>query len=124
LWVPAEDLPEFNRQLTKPLAVRRAFFGPGFRGHVPERFGLRGTDAYDQVRIMIGTMDHSPFDFVMEMSANMLTFFLNFAFWKAAGAERLGVDVAQLARCLELIRNTWSQAPRPGTLVEDASITA
>lgn len=124
LWVPAEDLPEFNRQLTKPLSVRRAFFGRRFRGHVPERFGLRGADAYKQIQVMIGTMDYSSFDFVLEISANMLTFFLNFPFWKAAGAERLGVDAVQLTRCLDLIRSSWSRAPRPASLVEEVTIVA
>ncbi len=124
LWVPAEDLEDFNRHLTKPLSVRRAFFGSGFRGHVPEKFGLRGADAYEQIRTMIGSMDDYPFDFAMEVSANRLTFFLNFAFWKAAGAGRLGVDAVQLVRCLDLIRSTWSLAPRPGALVEEASIPA
>ena len=85
---------------------------------------MKAADAYEQIRTMIGTMDDSPFDFAMEVSANRLTFFLSFAFWKAAGAGRLGVDAVQLARCLDLIRSTWPLAPRPGALVEEASIPA
>src|SRR5688572_11358965 len=27
LWVPSEDLTEFNAQITNPMLVRRAFFG-------------------------------------------------------------------------------------------------
>ena len=124
LWVPAEELEDFNGQLTKPLSVRRAFFGRRFRGHVPEKFGLRGADAYKQIQAMIGTMDYSSFDFMMEVSAIMATFFLIFPFWKAAGAERLGVDAVQLERCLDLIRKSWSLSPRPADLLEEASIAA
>jgi hypothetical protein len=124
LWVPAEELPEFNRRMTKPLLVRRAFFGAGFRGHVPESFGLHGGDAYQQIQLMIATMNQAPFGFLMETSTNALTVFLNFPFWKAAGAGRLGVDGSQLARCLDWVRTAWSQSPRPAALLEDAAMVA
>src|SRR5207247_235291 len=115
---------QFNNQLTKPVSVRRAYFGPKYRGHVPDKFGLRAADAYKQIAMMVGTMDYSMFDFAMEVSANMLTFFLNFPFWKAAGAGRLDVEAVQLDTCLEHIRNAWSRSPRPAALVEDATCTA
>ena len=115
---------QFNNQLTKPVSVRRAYFGPKYRGHVPDKFGLRGADAYKQIAMMVGTMDYSMFDFAMEVSANMLTFFLNFPFWKAAGAGRLDVEAVQLDTCLEHIRKAWSRSPRPAALVEDATCTA
>ena len=124
LWVPSEELAEFNNQHTKPVSVRRAYFGPKYRGHVPDKFGLRGADAYKQIAMMVGTMDYSMFDFAMEVSANMLTFFLNFPFWKAAGAGRLDVEAVQLDTCLEHIRKAWSRSPRPAALVEDATCTA
>ncbi len=124
LWVPSEDLAELNRQMTRPLSVRRAFFGPKYRGYIPERFGLRGADAYKQITVMIDTMDCSMFDFVMEVSANMLAFFLNFPFWKAAGPTRLGVDAGRLERCLDHIRKAWSLSPRPAELLEEASCAA
>ena len=124
LWVPSEELAEFNNQLTKPVSVRRAYFGPKYRGHVPDKFGLRGADAYKQIAMMVGTMDYSMFDFAMEVSANMLTFFLNFPFWKAAGAGRLDVEAVQLDTCLDHIRKAWSRSPRPAALVEDATCTA
>jgi hypothetical protein len=109
--------------MTKPLSIRRAFFGRRFRGHIPDRFGLRGADAYKQIAVMIGTMDYSTFDFSMEVSANAVTFFLNFPFWKASGAERLGADADKLDRCLDLVRKCWSLAPRSADLVEEASVT-
>jgi hypothetical protein len=121
LWVPAEIRTEFNDHLTRAITVRRAFFGEKYRGHVPEKFGLRGADASKQIAVIIGTMDYSMFDFVMEVSANMLTFFLNFPFWKAAGADRLGVDANEFDRCLEYIRKAWARSPRPAALLEEGA---
>jgi hypothetical protein len=121
LWVPAEDLETFNSKMSGPIMVERAFFGAGFRGHVPEKFGLRGADAFKQIVTMTGTLEESPFDFTMEISANRLTFFLNFPFWACAGAERLGVPAEQLARCLDAIRKAWSFSPKPAPLLEIAT---
>jgi hypothetical protein len=124
LWVPAEELETFNAKMTTPITVERAFFGARFRGHVPEKFGLRGADAYKQIATMIGTMDYSMFDFTMEVSANRLSFFLNFPFWTCAGAERLGVEPVQLDRCLDAIRKAWSFSPKPAPLTEVATCVA
>lgn len=121
LWVPAEDLAEFNRQMTRPIAVRRAFFGPRFRGHVPERYGLRGAEADRQIAMMMATMDDSTFDLAMEVAANRLAIFLNFPYWKAAGAERLAVAADRLERCLETIRAAWALGEPPSALIEEAS---
>src|SRR5262245_29681186 len=124
LWIPAGKLAEFNAHLAGAIRLKRAFFGLQYRGYIPEKYGLASADAYRQIAMMIGSMDYSMFDFVMEVSANMPTFFLNYPFWKAAGAERLGVDTSQLERCLTCIRTAWSSSPRPASLLEDAMVVA
>jgi hypothetical protein len=42
LWVPAEELAEFNAHIGGTIEVTRAFFGDDYGGHVPDGFGLRG----------------------------------------------------------------------------------
>jgi hypothetical protein len=122
LWIPADGLAEFNAHLSGAMIVKRAFFGGGFRGHVPESFGLKGKDAYAQIGAMIATLEYSPFDFTMEISANAPTVFLNYPFWRAAGAQRLNVDASALGACLERIRATWSRSERAAALVEEATL--
>jgi hypothetical protein len=73
---------------------------------------------------MISAMDYSLMDFALEVSANAATIFLNFPFWKAAGANRLGVDPIELERCLELVCQAWVRTPRPAPLIEDARYAA
>ena len=125
LWVPAEELEEFNDQIVGKIVAERAFFGPAFRGHVPERFGLRGKDAYQQIDSMIRTMDYSGMDFIAEMWFSALAIFLHFPFWKAAGAARLGVESAALEKCLGGMREVWTSGsvPQPAPLLEDAVCT-
>lgn len=121
LWVPAEELEGFNDQIVGRIVPERAFFGAAFRGHVPERFELRGKDAHQQIVSMIRVMDYSGMDFIGEMWTNALTIFLHFPFWKAAGAERLGVEADALEKCLGRMRDIWASwsKPQPAPLIED-----
>lgn len=123
LWIPAGALVEFNSYLTGEIVAERAFFGGMFRGDVPERFGLKGKDAYEQIAAMVASWEREPYDFAMEISANAPTIFLNYPFWKAAGARRLNLEAAILVGCLERMRMTWSQSPRPAALIDESAIT-
>jgi hypothetical protein len=107
LWVPAEELGSFNQHLQGPIRVEEAYFGPGFRGHVPERYGLRGHDADEQIRILAATRSYAPMDFYLETRANELTYFLNYPYWAASQAANLGIDPEELAKTLEAIRRSW-----------------
>jgi hypothetical protein len=40
LWVPAEELHEFNGQITGPIRVIEKVYGPGFEGAIDEMTGL------------------------------------------------------------------------------------
>ena len=55
-----------------------------------------------------------------EISANAPSVFLNYPFWKSAGASRLGVEPADLERCLAAVRAAWTASPRPAPLMEEA----
>ena len=122
IWVPADGLAEFNGKISGDIVAERAFFGPDFRGQVPSGFGLVGKDAYEQIAIMIATVGYAPVDFTMEISANAPTIFLNYPFWKAAGAQRLKVKETDLAVCLERMGTAWSLSPRPAALINNATV--
>lgn len=107
LWVPAEELGAFNEHIEGPIRVDEAFFGPGFRGHVPQRYGLRGHDADEQIRILAATRSYAPMDFYLETRANELTYFLNYPYWAGSQAADFGIDPEELAKTLEAIRRSW-----------------
>ena len=123
LWIPAERLAEFNRQIAALIVAESAYFGREFRGYVPEKCGFKGRDAYSQIKTMIATLDYSMFDFVMEMAleTNGKAVFLHYPFWKAAGASRLDVAPPDLERCLAARLQAWSMSPKPAVLIEDGT---
>src|SRR5215470_16224367 len=51
-WIPAEEIHEFNASVEGRIRVESGFFGSGFKGFVPDSFGLRGKDAVEQFVVM------------------------------------------------------------------------
>src|SRR4029077_280849 len=41
-WIPAKQLEELNSAIQGLISVESGFFGSGFKGFVPEAFGLKG----------------------------------------------------------------------------------
>jgi hypothetical protein len=118
LWVPAEELSEFNAHIQGPIRIVIAFFGNGFRGHIPERFGLAGHDADEQVRLLMKTRSYAPMDFYLETRANEVTVFLNFPYWAASSPEDLRVDSAEFATTLAALHDCWAIGERKAPLIE------
>ena len=109
LWVPAEELVEFNAHVEGCIEVTRAFFGDDYQGHVPEGFGLRGKGAREQLVALARTLPYSSFDVIYEMAANHVAVFLNFFFWEQANFTADGIDAASRDELLGKLRNGWTQ---------------
>jgi hypothetical protein len=120
--VPAERLDEFNANIRHTMSVERAFFSSQFRGDVPERFGLAGKDAGQQLRALAGAFAEAPFDFGLEVAANARAVFLNYPFWMATHARRLGIDGDQLDRMLGKLREFWNSSDERPPLIETGEV--
>lgn len=112
LWVPAEDLCEFNEHMRGPIEVVSAYFGEGYRGHVPSEFGLKGKDATDQFVALARTLPYSLFDFSCEVAANHLAVFLGYFFWEQSDFTAAGFDGTARDEVLEALRKRWATAQR------------
>jgi len=106
-WIPAEQLAMFNASIQGTISVEFAFFGSGFKGFVPDGFGLRGKDAVEQFATMRKTWDYSRMDFVCEVSTNRKAVYLNFLFWAQYDFVPLGVDTQQRDSTIAHIREAW-----------------
>src|SRR5262245_46179843 len=63
VWVPAENLSEFNARIDGQIQVIGAFFGEGFRGVIPTEFALKGKDAAAQIVALNGIYGYNLMDF-------------------------------------------------------------
>lgn len=112
LWVPAEELAEFNEHIVGPIQIIEAHFGDDYRGLVPESFGLKGKSAHEQFVALARTLPKSGFDVVCEMAANHIAVFLNFFFWEREDFGSDGIDADERDRILGKLRTTWLQGQR------------
>jgi hypothetical protein len=106
-WIPAELLQEFNASIQGLISVESGFFGSGFRGFVPEGFGLKGKDAIEQFVAMAKTGDYSRMDFVCEVSTNRKAVYLNFLFWAQFDFNSQGIGVQQRDSTIAHLREAW-----------------
>jgi hypothetical protein len=78
LWIPAEDLTEFNHQIKPPILVVGAYFGQKFSGEIPKTGRLKALGVVEQLATLCLL---SSADLPQEVKINKLAIFLNFAFW-------------------------------------------
>ena len=109
LWVPAEELAEFNRHIIGNIRVTQAFFGSGFTGFVPPQFGLKGKNARDQFTCLVGTFGYSGMDFLCELAANKKAVFLNFPFWARTDFTPHDISAEQRSKVLSAIQKVWDE---------------
>jgi hypothetical protein len=107
LWVPAAELSRFNQHIFPPITIVSAYFGNGFRGYIPDRFGLQGKDATVQFAVLARTMKYSGMDFRCEIAANHISIFLNYAFWMQTTFLDEGIEETEQQRVLLAIKRIW-----------------
>lgn len=108
LWVPAEELGEFNEHLDGPIEVIAAFFGEGFAGEVPDQGALKGKNAREQLVALAKMLSRSSLDVAGEVKANHQAVFLNFFFWERGDFSADGIGVEERDRVLDFIRRDWA----------------
>jgi len=101
LWVPREQLGEFNANIVGRIVALRAFFGEGFQGYIPSRFGLAQKKPSQQIQILAATWHYSKMESYFETCVNELAVFLNFPFWLASTASELSIAPDALASALD-----------------------
>jgi hypothetical protein len=109
LWVPAEELDEFNAHIEGRIRVAASFFGDGFTGVIPERGALKGQPARRQLETLAGQFSFDFQDFHGEVTMNWEVVFLHLPFWSRTRADDVSL-AAPKDEVLASIRDVWSAA--------------
>jgi hypothetical protein len=107
LWVPAEELEEFNKNIRGLIEVDAAYFGDGFSGLIPDQFGLRGKNAVEQFVCLRGTADYSGMDFSCETYAQRRIVYCHYPFWLQHDFTSEEVTIEQRDELIERIEKRW-----------------
>jgi hypothetical protein len=103
LWVPAADLPEFNRQIFGPIEVIAAFFGTDFVGLPPAHGFSAVADARDLLERLTTTLANNGADFSASVCLNPKCVFVNYAYWKQHCSSEAH------AKTVSAIRQVWDR---------------
>jgi len=112
LWVPAEELDEFNQHLDGPVRVVGAYFGDGYAGYVPRSVGLEGKDVSEQFLTLARTPSLCRFGLGTDGAANHVAVFLNFFWWEQHDFSAEGVSPRDRDRVLGELRQAWAGGVR------------
>jgi tetratricopeptide (TPR) repeat protein len=122
LWIPAEQLEEFNRHITGHIKVVEAHFGDAFQGFVPEKFGLQGKNAVEQFTLLANSYIYKRVDFYLEIKRNHKAVFLNYLFWQIHDFK----NPVLKEKVLQAIKEAWLTSfpkiplPLPPPVQEDS----
>lgn len=109
LWVPAEELEDFNNHILGHIRAVGVYYGAGFTGFVPDKFGLARKNAIKQLECLALTIDYSGMDFICEMSANAKAVYVNFPFWAGNDFTASGIVEEKRQKVLRSIRKIWDE---------------
>lgn len=104
LWVPVEELDEFNRHLVGPIALVAAFYGDEYVGPEPLPAALKGRTAREQLPILAGMLEDAPREFRMEVRVQRILMQLNFAYWVRGDFSQAGLSHERKLATLRAIR--------------------
>jgi hypothetical protein len=110
LWVPAEELDEFNRHIVGKIALVAAHYGEGYKGPIPEEGVLEGRDADEQLVVLEQSRRKSGTSFRDEILTNRLAVQQNFAYWARRDFGQREMPPQRKAELLRAILQVWRAA--------------
>lgn len=116
LWVPAEELNEFNDHVDGLIEVDAAYFGDGFSGLIPDQAGLRGKNAVEQFACLHRTADYSGMDFACETYVQRKIIYCHYPFWRKHDFAGQGLGAEQRDGLIALLEKRWESSDIPFSL--------
>jgi tetratricopeptide (TPR) repeat protein len=121
LWIPADEMQEFNKHIVGHIKVLEAYFGNAFEGFIPEAFGLQGKNAVEQFTLLANSYLYKRMDFYLEIKRNHKAVFLNYPFWQKYEFKNAGLK----GKIVQAIKEAWftsfPQVPLPSSPPESAA---
>lgn len=109
LWVPSEELSEFNQKIVGHIEIISAYFGTGFKGSSPNLgFANLSANAEEYLQLMIGMFECNLMDFRGAVVINYKSVFCNYAFWKQFDVSLLkATREDSREKLLPAIKDAW-----------------
>ena len=103
LWIPEDKMEDFNKHIAGHIKVLEGHFGKGFKGFVPEEFGLQGKNAVEQFTLLTNDFLYKRMEFYREIRRSHKAVFLNYPFWQTYEFKNPGLK----EKILQAIKEAW-----------------
>jgi len=107
-WIPAEQVPDFNRAIQGVIEVEAAYFGQSFSGFIPDKCGMKGKAAEQQFVVLARSWEYSRMDFTLEISVNKKAVYLNCLFWVEHDFSNIGITAELKSAALSGVVEAWN----------------
>lgn len=107
LWIPAEQLEEFNRHIIGLIKVTGAYFGSQFKGYVTRKGMEKERDAIAQFVLLAQISKNNPPELVNEIETNHLAIFLHFPFWMQYDFVEEKISLPERNKILKAVQSSW-----------------
>jgi hypothetical protein len=107
LWVPAEQLSEFNEQIVGTITILDAYFGEQFQGMVPDQGSWAGRNAMDQWIHLVDRTVKQPETLAQEIVENAAMIYIHMPYWQTASPERLASKPEEKRAVIAALMATW-----------------
>ncbi|WP_270525913.1 hypothetical protein [Longibaculum muris] len=102
LWIPAENLHNFNKNIINQIKIVDVYYGDDYKGLLPRGVsGFKETDVYKQIELLQNIIKYNEFDFYGTVLVEWELLNLNLLFWKS-----LGVDSYLINKIVEYLQLT------------------
>lgn len=107
LWVPAEELDEFNQHIIGRIEFIAAYYGDDYQGPLLDNAPPAGNSAGEQfLRLaQLHASDEERFD--REIGSQSLAVQLHFAYWLGCDFRRQGLSAERKAEVLRAVSRVW-----------------
>ena len=110
LWVPAEEIEEFNGRIVGRVGVGSAYFGPRFVGHVPEVGSFEGKGAVDQLVLLARLVQEDGVRYEEAVVGNDASTFPHRLFWGQDALRVEGITDGERGWIVAAVRRAWAEA--------------
>jgi hypothetical protein len=100
LWIPAEELEQFNDHILARIKITDAFFGADFRGRIPSTGLFQGLDAFNQFSQLVQWWKNDPSQLEQAILTEQQVIYLHYPFWSTHDFKEMIIPEEQKALCI------------------------
>ncbi|WP_074083846.1 hypothetical protein [Paenibacillus sp. P32E] len=108
LWIPAEEMDDFNHQIVGPIRVVDIYYGTDYVGLIPGGSVFENQSAAQQLITWKNILECNAMDFYSEIREHWQHIFTSYPYWSQRGFTGYGLSEAAQNEVLGTMKEYWN----------------